>query len=88
MGAPPKIRFALDSPLEESRFEPPVPLANEAVSPAKQKTAAEALLRSQPVPSTLTKPQGLLASAALWATIFWMSSSDIIEAGRLRAGPA
>ena len=31
-GAPPKIRFALDSPLEGAGFEPSVPLENESVS--------------------------------------------------------
>src|SRR5215813_11109242 len=32
----PKIRFAPDSPLEESGFELPVPLAKESVSPAER----------------------------------------------------
>ena len=84
----PKTKFAADSALEEDGFEPPVPPTNKAVSPAEQKTAAEALLRSHPVPLTLTKPRGLLASAAFSVTIFWMPSSNMLEVGCLRAGPA
>ena len=34
--SPPKIRFAPDSPLEQRRSEPPVPLETESVFPAEQ----------------------------------------------------
>src|SRR5438132_272598 len=73
----PRDRFVDGSALEERGFEPPVPLAKRAGLPGGTKVPQRPRSGGSVYSDEASEPPR--ESAALSATIFWMSSSDILE---------